>query len=113
MKFFGSKSGVKLDILNFFYHSIGFFSFCIGAIITHRESWCLPYEEFSNESLPDQVLVVAPAALVLLIPPQMLSQKLSNTTKRDAGNAILNTKNASPIFSSCKAGIDVTMLWQL
>ena len=40
----------------------------------------------------------------------MLSQKLNNTTMRDAGNAIINTENASPIFS---AAIDVTMLWKL
>ena len=59
--------------------------------------------------MPDPV--VASSTLVLLIPPQMLLQKLSNTTKRDAGNAIINTENTSPIFLACKAAIDVTMLW--
>ena len=59
--------------------------------------------------MPDPV--VAPATLVLLIPPQMLSQKLSNTTKRDAGNAIIDTENTSPIFLACKAAIYVTMQW--
>ena len=43
----------------------------------------------------------------------MLSQKQSNITKGDAGNAIIDTENASPIFSACKAVIDVTMLWKL
>ena len=59
--------------------------------------------------MPDPV--VASSTLVLLIPPQMLSQKQSNTTKGDAGNAIIDTENASPIFSACKAAIYVTMQW--
>ena len=98
---------MKLEILHFYFlHNWIFFPFCNGAIIPYA---IIPYAGSSNTSLPDQVVVVAPATLVLLIPPQ----KLSNTTKRDAGNAILNTKDASPIFSACKASIDITMLWQL
>ena len=45
-----------------------FFSFLYWCYY-HTESLCLPYPGSFNKVLPDQVVVVAPTTLVLLIPP--------------------------------------------